>query len=144
MISFPSYLRMYWNYQMQENNIKKGEYYKDIIEIISDLNNIYNQGLRYDIPIVLVQDGFSKESNVLLKRISKEGVLKDISNWIYQSIILNTTKDSTLTTQIKVRIASNMLRVALNDDNLYRYSADSLILNIKQLQNEILDTLLPF
>lgn len=144
MFSFPTYLRMCWNYQMQMNNIKKGEYYKDIIEIISDLNNIYNQGSRYDIPIVLIQDGFSKESNELLEKISKEDKMKNISNWIYESIILNITKDNALTTQVKIRIASNMLRVTLQDDVLYRYSADSLILNIKQLQNEILNALLPF
>lgn len=144
MISFPSYLRMYWNYQAQNANIKKVEYYKDIIEIISDLNIIYNQGLRYDIPIILVQDTFSKESSYLLERISKEQELKDISIWIYDSILLPITEDSPLTTQVKIRIASNMLRLALDDDVLYRYAADSLIINIKQLQNEILDTLLPF
>lgn len=145
MFNFPSYLEMYWTVNVQPIN-PNPSVKTSIIEIIADLNNIYNQGskrLRY-IPTIWVTDGYTKESQQILNKISKNKDLQKISIWVYNHIILKVFSDTQLTISVKIRIASNMLRIALNNDNLYRYCADSLIYNVKSLTNEILNEQLPF
>ena len=145
MLNFPTYLRSYWIVDSLHNGSSPISYDTDIIKIITDLNITYNQGSNWikKIDIVFVSD-YSKENWPMLCKISEDKKLQDISIWVYKNIILNLLKDTQLTTSIKIRIASNMLRVTLNNDDLYKHCADSLVYNIKQLQNAILDVQLPF
>ena len=127
MINFPTYIKAYWITDLLNNGSPPVCYDTDIIKIITDLNNTYNQG-----------------SNRLNKIESKDKKLQDISTWVYKNIILKILIDTPLTTSIKIRIASNMLRVTLNNDDLYKYCADSLVYNINALSNAILSEQLPF
>ena len=145
MFSFPKYLKVYWLYEMQSNNLQLPST-ESIIEMLTDLSNTYNQGSKWlqQIPIIFITDGYSEESRTILDLITKKEKIHEVSKWVYKNIILNLLSDTQLTTQIKIRIASNMLRVNLKNVNLYRYCADSLIFNIKALSNAILDEQLPF
>ena len=145
MINFPTYIKACWIIDLLNNGSPPVCYDTDIIKIITDLNNTYNQGSNRlnKIDVVFVLD-YSEESWPILYKISKDKKLQDISTWVYKNIILKILIDTPLTTSIKIRIASNMLRVTLNNDDLYKYCADSLVYNINALSNAILSEQLPF
>lgn len=148
MLNFPTYLRSYWIGFLQFKLNKPSseiQYDNNIVEILKEMN-IINQGSfqKEQIPIVLITDGYTKESQLILHAICHNKDVKKISIWIYNNIIKKLLEDEQSTTEVKIRIASSMLRTTLNNDKLYQYSADSLINNIKQLQNAILDVQLPF
>ncbi len=148
MLNFPTYLRSYWIGFLQFKLNKPSseiQYDNNIVEILKEMN-IINQGSfqKEQIPIVLITDGYTKESQLILHTICHNKDVKKISIWIYNNIIKKLLEDEQSTTEVKIRIASSMLRTTLNNDKLYQYSADSLINNIKQLQNAILDVQLPF
>ena len=137
MINFPLYLRAHW--------IDISQQQSDIVESIEGMNIIHQGSFLDDYtPHVLVSDGYTNESCAIYEKIAKDKDVRKIAIWIHSNIILPILKDERITTEIKIRIASSMLRTTLNDDNLYRYTADALVANIKQLQDAILDVQLPF
>lgn len=146
MNNFPLYLQSHLTSWIESKvHTKDKKECNDIVELIEYTNTI-KQYLPNDfnIPSVFVGDGYSDESCKICERIAYDKEVCKISVWVTSNIILKMIEDYTITTEVKLRIASSMLRTTLKDDNLYRYSADHLITNIKHLQFAILDAQLPF
>ena len=114
-------------------------------ETIDLLRNIYNQGVlstSYE-PMLLVKDGFSKESQELLEIIANDYVVRNNAIWIFTEIFLNIKEDSDLTSQIKTRIISSAMDKLL-PKHLYIYFCDSLIESVKYAKKTLILEQLPF
>lgn len=144
MNNFPSYLRMHWEHHLQWKEPGHPKT-KDVIGLIEDMNackDLYPDVLA--VPHVLATDGFTNESCAIYEAIAYNKDVRKIVVWIIRNIVLNMLKDERITTEVKIRVASSMLRTTLKNDAVYRYAADSLVTNIYQLQIAILDVQLPF
>lgn len=118
---------------------------KTLSETIDLLRNIYNQGVSNTMyePMLLVRDGFSKESVELLKIIANDYVVRNNAVWIFTEIFLNIKEDSDLTSQIKTRIISSAMDKLL-PKHLYIYFCDSLIESVKCTREALILEQLPF
>lgn len=118
---------------------------KTLSETIYLLRNIYNQGVSNTMyePMLLVRDGFSKESVELLEIIANDYVVRNNAIWIFTEIFLNIKEDSDLTSQIKTRIISSAMDKLL-PKHLYIYFCDSLIESVKCTREALILEQLPF
>lgn len=118
---------------------------KTLSETIYLLRNIYNQGVSNTMyePMLLVRDGFSKESVELLEIIANDYMVRNNAIWIFTEIFLNIKEDSDLTSQIKTRIISSAMDKLL-PKHLYIYFCDSLIESVKCTREALILEQLPF
>lgn len=144
MISSPNYLK----HRLVCEAIRTGmkiHIPKTLSETIDLLRNIYNQGvsnIMYE-PMLLVRDGFSKESVELLEIIANDYVVRNNAIWVFTEIFLNIKEDSDLTSQIKTRIISSAMDKLL-PKHLYIYFCDSLIESVKCTREALILEQLPF
>lgn len=144
MISSPNYLK----HKLVCEAIRTGmkiHIPKTLSETIDLLRNIYNQGVSNTMyePMLLVRDGFSKESVELLEIIANDYVVRNNAVWIFTEIFLNIKEDSDLTSQIKTRIISSAMDKLL-PKHLYIYFCDSLIESVKCTREALILEQLPF
>lgn len=144
MISSPNYLK----HRLMCEAIRTGlkiHIPKTLSETIDLLRNIYNQGVSNTMyePMLLVRDGFSKESVELLEIIANDYVVRNNAIWIFTEIFLNIKEDSDLTSQIKTRIISSAMDKLL-PKHLYIYFCDSLIESVKCTREALILEQLPF
>lgn len=144
MISSPNYLK----HRLVCEAIRTGmkiHIPKTLSETIDLLRNIYNQGVSNTMyePMLLVRDGFSKESVELLEIIANDYVVRNNVVWIFTEIFLNIKEDSDLTSQIKTRIISSAMDKLL-PKHLYIYFCDSLIESVKCTREALILEQLPF
>lgn len=144
MISSPDYLK----HRLVCEAIRTGmkiHIPKTLSETIDLLRNIYNQGVSNTMyePMLLVRDGFSKESVELLEIIANDYVVRNNAVWIFTEIFLNIKEDSDLTSQIKTRIISSAMNKLL-PKHLYIYFCDSLIESVKCTREALILEQLPF
>lgn len=144
MISSPNYLK----HRLVCEAIRTGmkiHIPKTLSETIDLLRNIYNQGVSNTMyePMLLVRDGFSKESVELLEIIANDYVVRNNAVWIFTEIFLNIKEDSDLTSQIKTRIISSAMDKLLSK-HLYIYFCDSLIESVKCTREALILEQLPF
>lgn len=144
MISSPTYLKHRLLCEANRTGMKI-HIPKTLSETIDLLRNIYNQGVlstSYE-PMLLVRDGFSKESRELLEIIANDYVVRNNAVWIFTEIFLNIKEDSDLTSQIKTRIISSAMDKLL-PKHLYIYFCDSLIESVKCTREALILEQLPF
>ena len=144
MISSPIYLKNRLVCEANHAGVKI-HIPKTFSETIDLLRNIYNQGVLstpYE-PMLLVKDGFSKESQELLEIIANDYVVRNNAIWIFTEIFLNIKEDSDLTSQIKTRIISSAMDKLL-PKHLYIYFCDSLIESVKCAKKALMLEQLPF
>ena len=144
MISSPNYLK----HRLVCEAIRTGmkiHIPKTLSETIDLLRNIYNQGVSNTMyePMLLVRDGFSKESVELLEIIANDYVVRNNAIWVFTEIFLNIKEDSDLTSQIKTRIISSAMDKLL-PKHLYIYFGDSLIESVKCTREALILEQLPF
>lgn len=144
MISSPNYLK----HRLVCEAIRTGmkiHIPKTLSETIDLLRNIYNQGVSNTMyePMLLVRDGFSKESVELLEIIANDYIVRNNAVWIFTEIFLNIKEDSDLTSQIKTRIISSAMDKLL-PKHLYIYFCDSLIESVKCTREALILEQLPF
>lgn len=144
MISSPNYLK----HRLVCEAIRTGmkiHIPKTLSETIDLLRNIYNQGVSNTMyePMLLVRDGFSKESVELLEIIANDYVVRNNAIWVFTEIFLNIKEDSDLTSQIKTRIISSAMDKLL-PKHLYIYFCDSLIESVKCTREALILEQLPF
>ncbi len=144
MISSPNYLK----HRLLCEAIRTGmkiHIPETLSETIDLLRNIYNQGVSNKLyePMLLVRDGFSKESRELLEIIANDYVVQNNAVWIFTEIFLNIKEDSDLTSQIKTRIISSAMDKLL-PKHLYIYFCDSLIESVKCAKKALMLEQLPF
>lgn len=144
MISSPNYLKHRLLCEANRTGMKI-HIPETLSETIDLLRNIYNQGVlstSYE-PMLLVRDGFSKESRELLEIIANDYVVRNNAIWIFTEIFLNIKEDSDLTSQIKTRIISSAMDKLL-PKHLYIYFCDSLIESVKCTREALILEQLPF
>lgn len=144
MISSPTYLKHRLLCEANRTGMKI-HIPKTLSETIDLLRNIYNQGVlstSYE-PMLLVRNGFSKESRELLEIIANDYVVRNNAIWIFTEIFLNIKEDSDLTSQIKTRIISSAMAKLL-PKHLYIYFCDSLIESVKCTREALILEQLPF
>ena len=144
MISSPNYLKHRLLCEANRTGMKI-HIPETLSETIDLLRNIYNQGVlstSYE-PMLLVRDGFSKESRELLEIIANDYGVRNNAIWIFTEIFLNIKEDSDLTSQIKTRIISSAMDKLL-PKHLYIYFCDSLIESVKCTREALILEQLPF
>lgn len=102
-----------------------------------DARNVY-------IPEVFIR-GYSwlKQNQKILEYLAYNKAFKSSAHWIYRTVILQCDKDTWVTGDVKLRIATSMMKCFFEKDD-YIYICDSIIANIKELRKCLIDEELPF
>ena len=96
------------------------------------------------VPEVFIR-GYSwlEQNNRILHYLAYNKVFQSNAHWIYRTIILQCDKDTWVTGDVKLRIATSMMKCLFEKD-YYIYVCDSIIANIKELRKCLIDEELPF
>lgn len=96
------------------------------------------------VPEVFIR-GYSwlEQNNRILCNLVSNKAFRSSANWIYRTVILQCDKDTWVTGDVKLRIATSMMKCFFEKDD-YIYVCDSIIANIKELRKCLIDEELPF
>lgn len=96
------------------------------------------------VPEVFIR-GYSwlEQNNRILYNLVSNKAFRSSANWIYRTVILQCDKDTWVTGDVKLRIATSMMKCFFEKDD-YIYVCDSIIANIKELRKCLIDEELPF
>ena len=116
-------------------------------ETLSSLRIASNQGVnggKVYIPEVFIRgNSWSKQNQKILEYLASNKVFQNRAQWVYRKLITQCDLDTWVTGDVKIRIASCALKCLFDKDD-YIYVCDSLIANIKELRNVLIDEELPF
>ena len=116
-------------------------------ETLSSLRIASNQGVNGDkvyIPEVFIRgNSWSKQNQKILEYLASNKVFQNRAQWVYRKLITQCDLDTWVTGDIKIRIATCAMKCLFDKDD-YIYVCDSLIANIKELREVLIDEELPF
>lgn len=96
---------------------------------------------------VLTENDYITTSDYIYQCYNNDG-LRAVVVWINKNILLQLTKDTYITTEVKIRIATGMINKLVAQEKLNKdygmVAHDILVANIRELQNDIMDEELPF
>ena len=139
---FSNYLKKYW---LNDINGK-------LKDVFHEINTSYNKSDKYLVNVLILND-----FHILCTDLSTTEFyfqcytnkhLMDVIKWINRNIIVNIESDVQLTTEIKMRIAIGMINKLVYQrrlsDSHGKHAVDSLIANIREIRNLMIDEELPF
>lgn len=108
-----------------------------VLNHIVDARNVYA-------PEVFIR-GYSwlEQNQKILEYLAYNKAFQSSAHWIYRTVILQCDKDTWVTGDVKLRIATSMMKCFFEKDD-YIYVCDSIIANIKELRKCLIDEELPF
>lgn len=108
-----------------------------VLNHIVDARNVYA-------PEVFIR-GYSwlEQNQKILEYLAYNKAFQSSAHWIYRTVILQCDKDTWVTGDVKLRIATSMMKCLFEKDD-YIYVCDSIIANIKELRKCLIDEELPF
>ena len=116
-------------------------------ETLSSLRIASNQGVNGDkvyIPEVFIRgNSWSKQNQKILEYLASNKVFQNRAQWVYRKLITQCDLDTWVTGDIKIRIATCAMKCLFDKDD-YIYVCDSLIANMKELREVLIDEELPF
>lgn len=96
---------------------------------------------------VLTENEYITTSDYIYQCYNNDG-LRAVVVWVNKNILLQLTKDTYITTEVKIRIATGMINKLVAQEKLDKdygmVAHDILVANIRELQNNIMDEELPF
>lgn len=96
---------------------------------------------------VLTENDYITTSDYIYQCYNNDG-LRAVVVWINKNILLQLTKDTYITTEVKIRIATGMINKLVAQEKLNKdygmVAHDILVANIRELQNDMMDEELPF
>ena len=114
---------------------------------LSSLRITSNQGVDGDkeyIPEVFIRgNSWSKQNQKILEYLASNKVFQNRAQWVYRKLILQCDLDTWVTGDVKIRIATCAMKCLFEKDD-YIYVCDSLIANIKDLRECLINEGLPF
>lgn len=114
---------------------------------LSSLRIASNQGVNGDkeyIPEVFIRgNSWSKQNQKILEYLASNKVFQNRAQWVYRKLILQCDLDTWITGDVKIRIATCAMKCLFEKDD-YIYVCDSLIANIKDLRECLINEGLPF
>ena len=114
---------------------------------LSSLRIASNQGVDGDkeyIPEVFIRgNSWSKQNQKILEYLASNKVFQNRAQWVYRKLILQCDLDTWITGDVKIRIATCAMKCLFEKDD-YIYVCDSLIANIKDLRECLINEGLPF
>ena len=115
-------------------------------ETLSSLRIASNQGVNGDkvyIPEVFIRgNSWSKQNQKILEYLASNKVFQNRAQWVYRKLILQCDLDTWVTGDVKIRIATCAMKCLFEKDD-YIYVCDSLIANIKDLRECLINEGLP-
>lgn len=118
-----------------------------IRETLTALRIANNQGVdarKEYIPEVFIRNNsWSKQNQKILEYLASNKVFQNRAQWVYRKLILQCDLDTWITGDIKIRIATCAMKCLFEKDD-YIYVCDSLIANIKDLRECLINEELPF
>lgn len=116
-------------------------------ETLTALRIASNQGVdagKVYIPEVFIRGiSWSKQNQRILEYLVSSKIFQNRAQWVYRKIIITCNTDEWTTGDIKIRIASSAMRCLFDKDD-YIYVCDSLLANIKDLRECLINESLPF
>lgn len=116
-------------------------------ETLTALRIASNQGVdagKVYIPEVFIRGiSWSKQNQRILEYLASSKIFQNRALWVYRKLITQCDLDTWVTGDIKIRIASSAMRCLFDKDD-YIYVCDSLIANMKELREVLIDEELPF
>ena len=116
-------------------------------ETLSSLRIASNQGVNGDkvyIPEVFIRgNSWSKQNQKILEYLASNKVFQNRAQWVYRKLITQCDLDTWVTGDVKIRIATCAMKCLFDKDD-YIYVCDSLIANMKELREVLIDEELPF
>lgn len=116
-------------------------------ETLSSLRIASNQGVNGDkvyIPEVFIRgNSWSKQNQKILEYLASNKVFQNRAQWVYRKLITQCDLDTWVTGDVKIRIATCAMKCLFEKDD-YIYVCDSLIANMKELREVLIDEELPF
>lgn len=107
-----------------------------------------NQGVDADkvyIPEVFIRgNSWSEQNQRILDFLSSNKKFQNRAQWVYRKLLIQCDIDMWATGDVKIRIASSALTSVFENKEDYIYVCDSLIDNIKDLRDYLIDEELPF
>ena len=118
-------------------------------ETLTALRIASNQGVNGDkeyIPEVFIRgNSWSKQNQKILEYLASNKVFQNRAQWVYRKLITQCDLDTWLTGDIKIRIATCAMKCLFEKEkDDYIYVCDSLIANMKELREVLIDEELPF
>ena len=114
---------------------------------LSSLRIASNQGVDGDkeyIPEVFIRgNSWSKQNQKILEYLASNKIFQNRAQWVYRKLILQCDLDTWITGDVKIRIATCAMKCLFEKDD-YIYVCDSLIANIKDLRECLINERLPF
>ena len=114
---------------------------------LSSLRIASNQGVDGDkeyIPEVFIRgNSWSKQNQKILEYLASNKIFQNRAQWVYRKLILQCDLDTWVTGDVKIRIATCAMKCLFEKDD-YIYVCDSLIANIKNLRECLINEGLPF
>ena len=114
---------------------------------LSSLRIVSNQGVDGDkeyIPEVFIRgNSWSKQNQKILEYLASNKIFQNRAKWVYRKLILQCNLDTWVTGDVKIRIATCAMKCLFEKDD-YIYVCDSLIANIKDLRECLINEGLPF
>ena len=115
-------------------------------ETLMALRIANNQGVnagKVYIPEVFIRDNsWSKQNQRILEYLASNKIFQNRAQWVYRKLILQCDLDTWITGDVKIRIASSAMRCLFDKDD-YIYVCDSLLANIKDLRECLINEGLP-
>lgn len=116
-------------------------------ETLTALRIANNQGVnagKVYIPEVFIRGiSWSKQNQKILEYLASNKVFQNQAQWVYRKLILQCDLDTWITGDVKIRIATCAMKCLFEKDD-YIYVCDSLITNIKDLRECLINEGLPF
>ena len=116
-------------------------------ETLQALRIASNQGVNARnvyVPEVFIRgNSWLEQNQKILEYLAKNKVFQSNAHWIYYTLIVQCDKDTWVTGDVKLRIATSMMKCLFEKDD-YIYVCDSIIANIKELRKCLIDEELPF
>ena len=116
-------------------------------ETLTALRIANNQGVnagKVYIPEVFIRgNSWSKQNQRILEYLASSKIFQNRAQWVYRKLILQCDLDTWITGDVKIRIASSAMRCLFDKDD-YIYVCDSLLANIKDLRECLINEGLPF
>ena len=114
---------------------------------LSSLRIASNQGVNGDkeyIPEVFIRgNSWSKQNQKILEYLASNKIFQNRAQWVYRKLILQCDLDTWVTGDVKIRIATCAMKYLFEKDD-YIYVCDSLLANIKDLRECLINESLPF
>lgn len=118
-----------------------------IRETLTALRIANNQGVdarKEYIPEVFIRNNsWSKQNQKILEYLASNKVFQNRAQWVYRKLIIQCDLDTWVTGDVKIRIATCALKCLFEKDD-YIYVCDSLLANMKELRECLINEELPF